>query len=225
MKIRYAGASTLLIAAMLIAALPANADTITLLAGDKDNFGLGAGAVINTNIVVPGPQDGDDFDQPRSFANWTYQFTLPAGQAVLGARLTMVIYDIEDAGNCDGYGALGCEDRLFFDGEEVLGAFDDIFTPDQGPTPAHTTVFEFNQSQLSLLRDGTFTVTYDSLKCCGATLDDTVWIDWAELEITAPPPTHETASVPEPSSLLLLTSGLIGLIGVGRFRGLSTDRF
>jgi hypothetical protein len=211
MKIRYATAFALLVAAMLTAALPANADTITLLAGDKDNFGLGIGAVIDTGIIVPETEDGDDFDQEIQITDWMYQFTLPAGQAVLGARLTMVIYDIEDGGSCDGDGAAGCEARLFFDGEEVLGAFDNLFTPDSGPTPAHTTVFEFNQSQLSLLRDGTLTVAFDSHKCCGAVRNDGVWIDWAELEITAPPPTHETASVPEPSSLLLLMSALIGL--------------
>jgi hypothetical protein len=169
----------------LLLQLNADAAIIVSLAGDKDSFGTGlplGDPVIPTNMVHD-PEDGD-FDQRRtSLTTWRHEYTMPEGHVVVGATLTVVSIDIEDGGACDGRGAAACDDKLFLNGVEVLGAFDDTFTPDlssNGFIPPNTTVFTLGPAFFPLLNDGIVDIVVDPR---GGSTTDHIWLDYAELKI------------------------------------------
>jgi hypothetical protein len=78
---------------------------------------------------------------------------------------------------------------------------------------AHDLTYEFDISEMSLLtdhllNDGIFGLTFDA--------DCHFWNDGVSLEIVTEEPI--TAPVPEPSTVLLLGCGILGLIGISRKR-------
>jgi hypothetical protein len=169
----------------LLLQLNADAAIIVSLAGDKDSFGTGLplGDPVIPNNMVHDPEDGD-FDQRRtSLTTWRHEYTLPEGHVIVGATLTVVSIDIEDGGACDGGGSAACDDRLFLNGVEVPGAFDDTFTPDlssSGFIPPNTTVITLGPAFFPLLSDGIVDIVVDPR---GGTTTDHIWLDYAELKI------------------------------------------
>jgi hypothetical protein len=189
-----------------------DATIITNLAGDKDSLGTGlpVGDPVAAGYAVATAEDGTAFDQRcRGLAEWTHNYAIPSGEHIISASLTFLTFDIEDAGEGDGRGGQPWDDRLYLDGVEVLGAFDDFYTPDGTsalPIPPNWAAFTLDPVFFPLMQDGMLSVRIADLGD-----GDHFWIDFSELKI-------ETAanSVPEPATMLLLGCGLIGLAGLRR---------
>ncbi len=186
---RVAMVAGLCMICMMFCAGISNADnSLTSLVGDNDSFGTGVAenALVNVYNIANTPADGDfDLWALNSF-NWSHTFTLPAGAYVTGATLTIVTFDVEDNGAGDGKGGVPYDDKLFIDGVEVPGAFDDTDTPDmnvppyQIPLPRNTNTFTLDSSFFPYLQDGSISVKVDPL---GGTLKDSIAIDYALLEL------------------------------------------
>lgn len=181
--------------------------TVSSLAGDRDSFGTGLpdGSTVSVlQITAPGGEDGD-FDQwSLALHGWTHTFDL-AGETIVSAFLTLATLDVEDNGEGDGQGGGPFDTILLVDGNEVAGAFDDVFTPvatAQSQIVPNITVFDLT-GFLDSLVDGTLDVLVNSF---AGTNPDFISIDYAELRIVT-----RAVSVPEPATVWLSLLGIIGL--------------
>lgn len=164
----------------LSAAAAAQCDVVSL-AGDKDTFGTGKplGA---TSSVAEMVGEGSFFDDHRSgvFA-WTHTFTPPVQPTAM--TLTVSTIDVEDDGAGDGLGGAPYDTRLFVDGDEVPGAFDDVFTIDGNGffqfTP-NVVVFDLTP-WVSSAADGVIEIVLNSN---AGSKNDAIAIDFAELVVT-----------------------------------------
>lgn len=182
--------------------------TITSLAGDKDSFGTGApiGSPVRVVDFHRDPWDGDFDMEPalwgsRRFFEWQHNFTPPDSGSIIGVSLTVVTFDLEDAGAGDGRGGGPFDDLLFLDGIEIPEAFDDVYSPDvtrYDLALPNITVFNLGPEFFYIFQDGIVNVMVDSR---GGQLFDAIAIDFAELQLT----------VPEPTTLLLLGLGGLAL--------------
>jgi hypothetical protein len=206
---------SLLIAIMIIG-MSAHAEALTIvsLAGDKDSLGTGipVGDPVAPAYAVNSSSDGTAFDQRRSgIIEWSHQYTIPNNQQIINAALTLLTFDIEDAGAGDGQGGEPFDTRLYIDGVEVVGAFDNVYTADYSSDqliPPNWVTFVLNSSFFPLIQDGLVTIQMADFQG-----GDNVWLDFAELRIETVP-----TAVPEPTTMLLLVLGLLGLAGMRRMR-------
>ncbi len=197
---------------LCMSTLSAEALTISSLVGDKDNFGsnLAAGAPVAVNQIRHTSADGvtDFWSKYINVYQWRHDFSLPTGYSIQSATLTIMTLDMEDAG-----AGAGLDDRLSLDSVEVLGAFDEVFTPagrSYTPLTPNLSVFDLSPF-LALLGDGSLEVALDTF---GGSFRDMISIDYAELTIEAEERIIEV--IPEPASLFLLGSGLLGILGLSR---------
>jgi hypothetical protein len=183
-----------------------------------DNFGTGIplGEPIPRDAFIDAertPEDGDmDLDycvwcQQTDFS-WHHMFELSPDAVITSARLTIATFDLEDAGAGDGRGGEPYDDLLFLDGVEWLGAFDDTYTADGFPVIPNMTVFDLTPDFWGFLVDGSLDVFVYSH---GGERQDCIAIDYALLKI-------EVSNIPEPTTMLLLGIGIIGLAVARRKR-------
>ena len=102
---------------------------------------------------------------------------------MVGATLTVVSWDLEDAGAGDGLGGEPFDTKLFLDGIEVTGAFDDTFSPDVGtstPSAPNTTVFHLGSEFFPLFSDGGVDI---ELNAWGGQFQDCLAVDYAMLQL------------------------------------------
>jgi hypothetical protein len=183
------------------------------MAGDTDSLGTGLplGTPLILNNAVHDPSDGPFDQRMTTLLQWSHAYVIPAGESVVGGSFTFLTWDIEDAGAGDGQGGGPYNDRLYVNGVEVAVAFDNVYTPDLSSSdimaPNWVTIM-LGPSFYPILQTGSLNVQLDPR---GGTSVDHIWIDFAELRIET-----STTLVPEPTTMLLLGSGLIGLAGYGR---------
>ena len=177
-----------LCAVMLVFAVTGVAEAVPITFTDTTVF-----TETGTNL----PEDYDDhgwgdvnfIEGSGDYVTWTHYFDFdPAAEEVLSGGLTLWLSDDET----DTYNPATWEIGIFWaeDGTWEMGGVD-------------TGTYGYDISA-SCLDDGTFTVTLVSVT-------GDFYIDKAELDITYNP-------VPEPSTILLMGSGLLGLVGYSRKR-------
>jgi len=162
-------------------------------------------------ITAAGGEDGDLDQWSLPLHTWTHAFDL-AGETIVSALLTIATIDVEDNGEGDGQGGGPFDTLLLVDGNNVAGAFDDVFTAvATGVSQIVPNVTVFNLAAfLDSLADGTLDVVVNPF---AGTNPDSISIDYAELRIVT-----RAASVPESGTfwLALLGLGLLGLVAPRR---------
>jgi hypothetical protein len=186
----------LMLGSVLVFSQYAQADTVVSLAGDKDSFGTGLplGSPVIPAETIHDPWDGSFDQRQRSIFGWRHEYVLPEDIPIVGAILTVATLDVEDGGAGDGRGDRPFDVKLYLDGFELPGAFDDTYTPDgQEAVPPNFTIFVIDPEFFPLLEDGILDVLIDPF---GGESEDHIWVDFAELQI-------EIGSPPESVPVLL----------------------
>jgi hypothetical protein len=90
---------------------------------------------------------------------------------------------MEDNGAGDGWGGAPYDSKLYLDGAEVPGAFDDVYSWDGGAwdyLPSNKSTFHLGPGALVALADGSLSVRVDTF---GGSSGDCVALDYAELRV------------------------------------------
>lgn len=192
-------------------AVPNDILSVTDLVGDKDGFGLnvkeGDTVEYNSSNLLAAGQVTDGWTYRGALPlSWDHDFSLNEDFIITDAYLEIFT---------GGQGFYGLS-RLLLDGEEIGHLTDG---ESGGQNFARLDTFDLS-SYLNLLEDGHVAIRVETQYQGGGYTDNNQgadnWIlDYSQLTIygvsnTAPAP------VPEPSSILLLGIGLIGLAGFGR---------
>lgn len=203
--------SMLFICISVFLASNAYALTISSLYGDIDSFGTGVASGSAVRIVDFTHESDDgltDLWDPTSLFNWGFNFSPFVSGTITSATLTIVTIDMEDNGQGDGLGGEPYDDKLFLDGIELVGAFDEVYTSDANIysyISPNVSVFNLDSSYFTSFNDGILNVQLNSY---GGTNKDFIAIDYALLTVNG-----DIEPVPEPASMLLFGTGIVGLAG------------
>ncbi len=187
----------------------ANAITITDLYGDKDGFGLGItnGYTQPTwpapNIVQDDAADTGTITDMKLWSDqtWSHTYDISEFTTIASASLEIMTY-------AQGYKGTT---NLYLD-DQLVGSLTDGDNTWEDSSPnenqAWIDIFDLLPSSYSL--DGASTLRIDVTRS-----DDWWYLDYSELTITGEKG-GRAAPVPEPSTMVLLGCGLMGLGGLGR---------
>jgi PEP-CTERM motif len=212
---------------VLWCAQPTLADDITTTIGSQ-HFTSGTTTTTGAfNTAVSGQAApfnaycGSDINANCS-ASWIFNYTIPAGDTITDATLTLGIYDIDSkaSGNQIASFTLDGTDDL----TALLNTASEGLNGGTGAINAEYDVLSITipASDFTDLGSGiaTFALALQGpgLGVLGNTADNGAGLDFSTLDITATPGSNGggTTSTPEPSSLLLLGMGLLAL-GTRRF--------
>jgi hypothetical protein len=200
------------VAALLIGAQGAKAD-ISITLGGQD-FADGAtpttGAFLAAGAGEPAPFDGvfigSDVTGPNFSTSWTFLYA--AQSNVIGGSMTLGIYDHESS-------ASGNQVASFtLNGIDLTTSLNALFES-YGGGSREDNVYTLTLPGSTFTDLGTGNVTFaltlqaPGLGILGETVFNGAALDFSTLDVTA----EGTSTVPEPSTMLLLGSGLIGLWG------------
>jgi hypothetical protein len=207
----------LVMACFLVAARQALASTITVFYGDADGFGIGAMTTLDPTVSHASPGEapftdlqliGDSqvFSGPAFAPTGSFDaYVIPAGEMIIAATLTM------SAGAWDvGASPVDGANTLMLDGLAVPTSFFSLFTANNGletPAGANTAI----ETQSLVLSSTIFPLLADGLVSLNGTHlseqdgSGSFQIDFLRLDIE----TQGPAPIPEPTSIALLSVGLV----------------
>ena len=205
----------LVLAAALYSAVPAKADTVSASIGTQ-NFTSGTKITtvgfLAATLLQPAPFNGfcgTDILGNCS-ASWTFNYTVPVGDTISGATLSLGIYDLDSAaaGNQIASFTLNGVDDLTTTINTVSEALDVTGSPNSF---YDVLTIVIPSADLADLAGGSATFSLKTqgpgLGVLGNTLFNGVGLDFSSLSITATPGTTPPP-MPEPSSLALCMAGV-----------------
>ena len=189
-----------IIALSLFLVSAANSAMIVDLIGDKDGFGIGAESGSSFDWTAIGSGDGDGTDV-WMYGDYSYTHTYDISE--LSEPISYATLEIFTGGQ-GWYG----ESSIHVD-STLVGTLSDGDTDDGGSGENIAWLDTFDLTPYASLIDGAETITIDTV------LSGDGWsLDYSEFTLSD----DGTAPVPEPSTILLMGVGLLGLVGFNRKR-------
>lgn len=176
-----------------------------------------SGGVFTYNPAVSGNPapfnafNGNDPFGPNFSASWTFAYSVPASEIVSAATITIGIFDHDSAATGNQVASFSLNGTL-----DLTADLNTLFESRGGAqTEYNVYTLTLPGSAFAALSTGsaTFALALQGPSFMGNLPYNGAGLDFSSLEIATTP---GGAHVPEPSTMLLLGSGLAGLVGYGR---------
>lgn len=175
-----------------------------------------SGGVFTYNPAVSGNPapfnafNGSDPSGPNFSASWTFAYSVPASEIVSAATITIGIFDHDSAATGNQVASFSLNGTL-----DLTADLNTLFENRGGAqTEYNVYTLTLPGSAFADLSTGnaTFALALQGPSFMGNLPYNGAGLDFSTLDITTTP---DGATVPEPSTMVLLGTGLIGLMGYG----------